>query len=1054
VAADGTALQGVVLRLRSRNQPVKQVITDTEGNYRITLLPVANDYMLHVAHPGFAPMEVGPLDLDAGRTVVQNVTLRGGDEITETILVESQGSIVDTESARTSTSYNAEFIEGLPIIGHNYQDILTLAPGVTDTDGDGNPNVHGARDTGLQYRLDGGNVTDPVYGTFGQNLNAEMIEEIEIITSGASAEYGRADGGFANIITKSGGNDFQGSFKVYWRAKFLDGEGANNNDLNRHDLRFPDYRDVRPTLSLGGAILKDRLWYFGTFEVLDTQTPRDLLGSNVLLTSRGNYSFGKLTWQANSSHKLTFQVTSDPLTVKGLGLRPGVAPESDYIHKQGGITPQLKWTATLSPHLLLEAVLTSFNRRTQREPLSPRFRPTEVERVVIWHTVQARYPCVVDNCNPARGEKDIYQIDEFTNQVNGPYHLEFDQRGDRNALKTDLSYTLEGERGQHSIKSGFEVQDERFDDEPTVNPILRDRTRRYDPLSAGGPSSAADWVSGEQILVTYTPLTTPQHAASLNSGAYLLDAWKPRPNLTLHAGVRLDREDIDSSGYTLFNPRDERRIAIRLWRAICAAADSVDRATDEFGLVTSQNCYQYNPATFDGKPPQFGYLLPLGHPSSPVTDPDVRRLDLNGDGALESTGDEGAAIMATFTSFFERQTTNFSIVNTNLSPRLALSWDPFADGRTKVFGTWGRYYDRLFLRTIAQEIGPDRVNYTFFPDAITHRISRGAYSLAASTTSITQTDRGLRTPRTDELTLGLERELAPEWSLGITYVRRNGVDLLQDTDLNHITCVQHSLLGIDPFTICGDGARLERDWFGEFGGGRVAPTVGGDFSFNAPFGIGRKVPNGAPDLYTVSPAFNEVLRVENANSSRYDAWEVKLVKRLHRGWQMQASYTWSNAFGQAETFLTPLGNDPETKDDEEGHLSYDQRHVVKLQFVARLPREMSLGTALQWNSGTPWSVIRSLSEFDSTGNTVVRTFYPSGQRNDQRNEGAWDIDGRLEKRFTIGRVEAAAFLNIDNLLNSDYLTILSYNELARDGIALNAYRDLGRRFELGAAFKF
>jgi hypothetical protein len=119
------------------------------------------------------------------------------------ITVVHKGSIVDTDSTKTTTSYNAEFIEGLPIIGHNYQNILTLAPGVTD--GDGTSNVHGARETGLQYRIDGGNVADPSSGKFGQNLNLDIIEETEVITSGSAAEYGRADGGFANIVTRSGG---------------------------------------------------------------------------------------------------------------------------------------------------------------------------------------------------------------------------------------------------------------------------------------------------------------------------------------------------------------------------------------------------------------------------------------------------------------------------------------------------------------------------------------------------------------------------------------------------------------------------------------------------------------------------------------------------------------------------------------------------------------------------------------------------------------------------------------------------------------------------------
>jgi hypothetical protein len=178
------------------------------------------------------------------------------------------------------------------------------------------------------------------------------------------------------------------------------------------------------------------------------------------------------------------------------------------------------------------------------------------------------------------------------------------------------------------------------------------------------------------------------------------------------------------------------------------------------------------------------------------------------------------------------------------------------------------------------------------------------------------------------------------------------------------------------------------------------------------------------------------------------------VKRLHRNWQLQASYTWSEVFGQAEDFLSGLGNDPETTDDEQGYLSFDQRHVLKFQAVTKLPREVTFGGVVQWASGTPWSVVRTIVDLDSTGNTIFRTFYPSSQRNDQRNEGVWTIDTRLEKNFVIGKVQASGFLNVENLLNSDHLTIREYNQTSFDGIGLDAFRSVGRRFELGATFKF
>src|SRR5262249_39164098 len=162
-----------------------------------------------------------------------------------------------------------------------------------------------------------------------------------------------------------------------------------------------------------------------------------------------------------------------------------------------------------------------------------------------------------------------------------------------------------------------------------------------------------------------------------------------------------------------------------------------------------------------------------------------------------------------------------------------------------------------------------------------------------------------------------ERELAPEWSLSVTYINRKGRDLLQDVDVNHITCEQYgSYLGIDPQVVCGDAGRLETDRFGDFGVAPGGPVSGGNFNFNRGF----SQPNGAPDLYTVNNGFNQVLRIGNYNTSSFESYELKIVKRLHRNWQMQASYTWSKAFGQAEAFGSTLGNDPQTKDDEKGYL--------------------------------------------------------------------------------------------------------------------------------------
>src|SRR5262245_57306865 len=83
VDSSGTGLPSVTVQVKSKTQPSgnKTIVTDIEGNYRIPLLPPASDYFIKVDYPGFAPIEVGPIDLDAGKTFVQDVTIRTSEEL-------------------------------------------------------------------------------------------------------------------------------------------------------------------------------------------------------------------------------------------------------------------------------------------------------------------------------------------------------------------------------------------------------------------------------------------------------------------------------------------------------------------------------------------------------------------------------------------------------------------------------------------------------------------------------------------------------------------------------------------------------------------------------------------------------------------------------------------------------------------------------------------------------------------------------------------------------------------------------------------------------------
>jgi outer membrane receptor protein involved in Fe transport len=1065
----GDPLPGVPVTVRSASRPeaARTSVTDLKGRFRFQLLPPATDYFLLVNYPGFATTEVGPIDLDAGKTTIQDIELRLTDELTERIEVTAHGNIVDTQSTRSSTTFNTEFVEGLPIIGRSYTDILTLTPGVTDTDGDGNPNVQGARDTGLQYRLDGSNITDPASGTFGQNLSIDAIEEIEVITGGAGAEYGRADGGFANIITKSGGNEIEGSFRVFWRGRIFDGNGAGENNDTFHGSASQEssLRDVGLYVTLGGALRRDKLWYFASYQGLDIVDPQNIAGFTITRTARGHSFFGKLTWQVDSDNKLSLQYNEDPREQTGAFLDIGDEARSDALLETGARTMQLRWTAIVSPTLLLEASLGRYDGGVAVTPDSDLFHEISIDKTVIRTNnlvrTQAQYPareCASSgaNCDPRSGNPSIYQIDNIRGQTSGPYPFRTDDLRIRNSIRTDLTYTLEDKWGEHQLKSGLEFADEKFEDSPLENPFFLNNYQRCEDLcqdimacpeecktGSGGVRTGS--VLGFQVLSEPRPYNLDQKATSFNSSLYLQDVWKPVPNLTIQAGLRLDRENVDTSGFTFFNPRDEKRRSIAIVEALCS--DGVRVANLGSGMSNAGSSLVCDdPTRVPGDPPKFNlkYWFDFDTPSS------LRQYDTNLDGIFDE-GVDGSPWFLPFSVYEDREPENFEIQNINLSPRFSIAWDPWADGRTKVFSTWGRYYDRLFLDTVDDEIGPDLFNYTFLNplDPVTQLPTAGSFgpsslSSAESAATVTQVDRDLRTPFTDVFTFGIEREIAPEWSVKLTYTQRLAWDLLQDVDLNHVLCVDHPReFNIKKTDVCplftrSDGKIIiDDDRFGTIQTGKS---------------------NLAPDLYIVNRNFNQILRVGNYNNANYKSIALEILRRLHRNWQAQISYTWSRVYGQAEDFLSTLGNDPSTTDDEQGFLDYDQRHRAIFIATARLPRDIEVGTSIRWESGTPYSVAAQVVDQDNDANVAFRTFFPTEHRNDQRNGSFWKVDLKSVKRFNIADTAASASLAINNIFNDDDATLSVYRTSSTSGVQLvegpQGLRRFGRYWELGFSIEF
>ncbi|HEV8374926.1 MAG TPA: hypothetical protein VGR38_01695, partial [Candidatus Polarisedimenticolia bacterium] len=519
-------------------------------------------------------------------------------------------------------------------------------------------------------------------------------------------------------------------------------------------------------------------------------------------------------------------------------------------------------------------------------------------------------------------------------------------------------------------------------------------------------------------------------------------------------GVRVDLEDLSSFGHTFFNPVEERRV----YNDIMSLTDVEARQNSEFdhdGIhdqgFTRDPLYE----TAAGDP------LHLNQLYSELKSIAPRRftrheLDVEVQAAyLSSVLGREADLNDLFESGFNaRRDADIRIQNTNIAPRFSLSWDPWADGKSKGFASWGRFYDKLFLNTMVLEEGPDLVarNYAFDANGVDffglpdNQIG-ASRSLAPPTA--TQIDRSLATPYTDELTVGFERELAPELSLSVTYIRRDYRHQLQNVDLNHNT-------RIDPETgrfVDNFGLELQPGGFGEESTAR--PTRAAD---------------GKPDLYIQNVFFNRIYRLGNFNQQSYRGVELELVRRLSRKWQLNGSYSLSRTQGDAESFLSDNGDDPTLTEFESGYLNYDQRHVIKLNATAYLPGDWQIGGTGQWASGLPFSVIQKFNSDDDVGYVQSRKrfgytndsgIFLTEHRNSHRNPANYVFNARARKSFVIGKASAGAFFEVFNILNSDDLRIYSINPTLSKNfdspnrqLQIDEVRQFGRRFEFGIQIDF
>jgi TonB dependent receptor/Carboxypeptidase regulatory-like domain/TonB-dependent Receptor Plug Domain len=585
---------------------VRKVQTDSSGNYRFSAL-APGIYGMTVTASGFRTYRQSGIDLSVGRLPSIDVRLEVGS-VAETIEVSDAIPLVDVTRSNAAVIVDQQILNNIPK-GRSFQSVIPFAAGARQeplqggtSSRDNGFQIDGASDSENVYLVDGVNTTNIANGGVGKSFQMDFIEEVQIKSGGFEAEYGGALGGVINVVPKHGSNEWHGGVFTYFRTNALNandacGSGYTSGGVgtfagfstvcglrlnpnlpslstaNRLD-GVPEYylpakdqrRIVEPGYSIGGPLLKDRLWLFSSYvPTLDsihrTTTftgtnpgPRTLTSSftqhnlynrldyralnSLRLFGAWNYAYSRTQGQLGNPDSAVGQrntgATTDPNTLRSdFGT---VNPNSVYSF--GG-----DWTPTSK---LVVGVRYGyfFNNNEQRgTPVGTRY--------VYQTTVNSSSKDLAGNPFPASS----FNTSGFFNIPNN-LATSYDAYK-RKSISSDASYFV-GRflGGSHTFKGGYYWQSQ-------GNDVLTNFQGGRVDLQFGTPytpvtsTTACDAVKAQNLtrygsascqglygyFVVGTGVTNTGGVNQTAKAIYVQDAWNVGHGLTLNLGIRFDAEN-------------------------------------------------------------------------------------------------------------------------------------------------------------------------------------------------------------------------------------------------------------------------------------------------------------------------------------------------------------------------------------------------------------------------------------------------------------------------------------------------------------------------------
>ncbi len=307
----GAAVAGATVKATSKEQGISYTAeTNESGLYRISQLPVGT-YDLKVEKSGFAVTSYPAFVLTLNQVARIDITLKVG-QTTETVEVTAAAPVLERETTQVDTIINAATNDNLPLASRNYVQLTLLAPGAVSTDPSsfnngnntagygGRPLINGNREQANNFLLDGMDNNQVSDNLLGYTPAPDAIQEFNLITNNAPAEFGNFEGGIVNATIKSGTNGYHGDAWEFFRNNVLNANSWSNDihvdpgtglwaPLPKAQLRWNMFGGT-----FGGPIIKNKLFFFADFQDQRFDIPSSQGTDTVFTTAERGGDFSAL----------------------------------------------------------------------------------------------------------------------------------------------------------------------------------------------------------------------------------------------------------------------------------------------------------------------------------------------------------------------------------------------------------------------------------------------------------------------------------------------------------------------------------------------------------------------------------------------------------------------------------------------------------------------------------------------------------------------------------------------------------------------------------------